>query len=727
MRCSTGLSSYLRSVLPAIAFLLTGLLTACSGGSMSPAPSGSNPTPTPIPPSPPQQLTVTGGGQVRVGSTAQFSAMLDSTANPAVTWEVNGTAGGSASSGTISSGGLYTTPASVPSPSTVTITAVTVATPSVSGAATESILNPLPTVTSTKATLVSGSSYLLDVQGTGFISGSQIQMNGQSVTTNYLSGTDLQANIMVPSGTTTVAVNVVNPDPGGTASPTSNVSVLQATLTTAARLLDQATFGLTLSDIANVQQIGVENYLTQQFNTPATLEPDISNPPPAVCMSNNLVPCQYSEWWQVALTGQDQLRQRVAFALGEMCVISTDSVNALAVTPYANLLAKDAFGNFYDLIHDVTLSPAMGIYLNMLDSNVAPQGQIANENYARELMQLFTIGLVMLNPDGTIQLDGNGQPIPTYTQAQVQAFAKAYTGWTYALPGGGAPTTFPNVKADYDDLMAPVESHHDMTSKILLNGTTLPAGQSAEQDLKGALTNLFDHPNVGPFVSKQLIQHLVTSTPSPAYVARVGAVFANDGNGVRGNMQAVVHAILTDEEARAGDTDPTFDGGHLREPVLWLTAIMRGLGYTNTDPNQSYASLSTYSNQLSEIPYRSPSVFNFFPPSYVIPGTTLNAPEFGLENTASANLRLSLADSLVANKISGFKVDLSATGALGQIAASSPANLVDTLGTVFMHGQMPDEMRSTILSQVQGLSDPAQRVRVAVYLVITAPQYLVIH
>ena len=725
MRCSTRLSSYSRSVLLAMAFLITGLLAACSGGSMSPAPSSSTPTPTV--PSTPQQLSVTGGGQVRVGSTAQFNATLDGMPNPAVTWEANGAAGGSAASGAISTGGLYTAPANAPSPNTVTITAVSTASPGVSGTATESILNPLPTVTGAKATLVSGSSYLLDVQGTGFVSGSQIQINGQSVTTNYLSNTDLQANVTVSGGTSTVSIDVVNPDPGGTASSMSNVSVLQATLTTAARLLDQATFGPTLNDIANVQQIGVENYLAQQFNTPATLEPDIPNPPPPVCMSNNLTPCEYSEWWQVALTGQDQLRQRVAFALGEMFVISTDSVNARAVTPYANLLAKDAFGNFYDLMHDVTLSPGMGIYLNMLDGNVAPAGQIANENYARELMQLFTIGLVMLNPDGTVQLDGNGQPIPAYTQAQVQAFAKAYTGWTYALPGGGAPGAFPNVKADYDDLMAPVDSHHDMTSKILLNGTTLPAGQSAEQDLTGALTNIFNHPNVGPFVCKQLIQHLVTSTPSPAYVTRAAAVFANDGNGVRGNMQAVVHAILTDEEARTGDTDPTFDGGHLREPVLWMTAVMRGLGYTNTDPNQSYVSLSTYSTQLSEIPYRSPSVFNFFPPSYVIPGTKLNAPEFGLENTASANLRLSLADRFVANKVSGFTVDLSANGALGQIAASNPANLVDTLGTLFMHGQMPDEMRSAILSQVQGLSDPAQRVRVAAYLVITAPQDLIIH
>ena len=170
--------------------------------------------------------------------------------------------------------------------------------------------------------------------------------------------------------------------------------------------------------------------------------------------------------------------------------------------------------------------------------------------------------------------------------------------------------------------MVAVESAHDMTSKTLLNGTVLAAGQTAEQDLQGALTNIFNHPNVGPFVCKQLIQHLVTSTPSPAYVARISAVFANNGNGVRGDMQAVIRAILEDQEARAGDTDPTYDGGHLREPMLWMTNFLRAVGFTNTDANGSYFSLSNYSNNLSERPYRSGSVFNFFPPSYVIPGTT---------------------------------------------------------------------------------------------------------
>jgi hypothetical protein len=191
-------------------------------------------------------------------------------------------------------------------------------------------------------------------------------------------------------------------------------------------------------------------------------------------------------------------------------------------------------------------------------------------------------------------------------------------------------------------------------------------------------------------------------------------------------MQAVTRAILEDTEARAGDTDPLFDGGHLREPMLWITNFLRAVGFTNTDANGSYFALSNRSNALGERPFRSASVFNFFPPGYVIPQSTLNAPEFELENTASAILRLSLANALVNNNIAGFNVDLSATGTLGQIAAASPDQLVDTLSVMFMHGQMPAQMRSEIVNSI-GVLGAAQRVRVAAYLVISSPQYKVMH
>jgi len=650
------------------------------------------------------------------------------TTNTSVTWQVNNVTGGNSSVGTISASGMYTPPASLPANNPVTVSAVSVASPAASGSAQLNIYNPVPVVSSATATLVSGTNFALDVKGTSFVTGAQITAAGNALSTTFVSSTELQANVTLSGGTTSLSVLVSNPNPGSASSSSINAQILQASITAAARLLDQATFGPTLTDISNVQQVGLSSYIQQQFATPTTLLPDIPATLPALCSANNSpTPCEESEWWQTALTGPDQLRQRVAFALSEIFVISSGSDNARTITYYHNMLAQDAFTNFSTIMHDVTISPGMGAYLNMLNSAKAPTGQIANENYARELMQLFTIGLVMLNQDGTLQHDGSGNTIPTYTQDQVQAFARAYTGWTYATSTGGSSTKFPNKTANYFAPMAPVESYHDTSAKTLLNGTVLAAGQTSTQDLNAALANIFAHPNVGPFICKQLIQHLVTSTPSPAYVARVSAVFANNGSGVRGDMQAVISAILLDQEARAGDTNPAFDGGHLREPILWITDALRGLGFTNNSSTGSYYGLSNQSSKLNQQPYRSGSVFNFFPPSYVIPETTLNAPEFDLENTASAILRLTLANTIVFNKISGINIDLSATSSLGQLAASSPASLVDTLGEIFMHGQMPSQMRTDIINTISTISDAGQRTRVAVYLVITSSQYKVMH
>jgi uncharacterized protein (DUF1800 family) len=679
---------------------------------------------------PPQQqpsVAVSGANQVRLGSTANFTATVSNLANTAVTWQVSGVAGGNSTVGTITAAGVYTPPAKIPTNNSVNVTAVSVASPSVSGSAAVSILNPIASIATAEASPVSGTSYALEVDGTSFVNGAQIQAGGANVTTTFVSATELEATVAIPNGTTALSVNVSNPSPGAAASNAVNAAIYVTTVPTAARLLDQATFGPSLATIRQVQSTGVDAWITQQFNTPDTPLANIPSPLPALCLAANTpTNCEESEWWQTVLTGPDQLRQRVAFALSEIFVISTDTDNATTVTYYHNTLAQDAFTNFYTVMHDVSVSPGMGAYLNMLDSAKAPAGEIPNENYPRELMQLFTLGLDLLNDDGSLQLDGSGNPIPAYTQAQVQEFAAAYTGWTYATASGGVPTKFPNNTANYLAPMVAVESEHDASSKTLLNGTVLPGGQTAEEDLQGALTNIFNHANVGPFVCKQLIQHLVTSTPSPAYVARISAIFANNGNGVRGDMQAVIRAILEDTEARAGDTNPTYEGGHLREPMLWITNYLRAVGFTNTDANSSYFSLSNYSNNLNERPYRSGSVFNFFPPSYVVPGTTLNAPEFDLENTASAILRLSLADSLVNNKITSFSIDLSATSALGQLAAASPGQMVDMLGTIFMHGQMPTDMRTEIVSAISGLGT-AQQVRVATFLVITSSQYKVMH
>jgi uncharacterized protein (DUF1800 family) len=687
------------------------------------------------PATPQPSVLISGATATRLAGTTQFTVTVTGATSSAVTWQVNGTTGGSSSIGTISATGLYTAPAVMPTNTSVVITAISTGSTSISGSVTESLQNPIPVVSSSNATQVGNTlNYTVIVNGIGFVPSSVIEVNGVAQTTTYISATQLSTTAALTSGTTSIAVLVSNPDPGAilSAAITDPVAYIATTPIVAARILDQTTFGPTAAAIAHVQAIGLNAYLAEQFAQPTTLLAAIPTAPlPNLCLSSNTAyPCAESEWWQTAITGNDQLRQRVAFALSEMFVVSTQSIPGQSIPQFHNALANDAFGNFYTIMNDVTLAPAMGGYLNMLNSakpaTVNGIVQIANENYSRENMQLFTIGLFKLNQDGTPQLDGSGNMIPSYTQAQVQAFARAYTGWTYGVAGGGTPAKFPNPTADWSDPMAAVESAHDVASKALLDGTTLPANQTAEQDLTGALTNIFNNANVAPFVCTQLIQHLVTSTPSAGYVGRVTAVFRDNGSGVRGDMKAVLTAILTDQEARAGDTNASYNGGHLREPILFITAMMRALNFTNTDPNASWDNLSNYSNNLSERPYRANSVFNFFPPDYVIPGTTTNAPEFDIENSATAILRLSLADSIVNNKISSFNVDLSNTSALGVMAAN-PTTLTDYLGMLLMHSQMPTNMRSTIINAITPLTSNAQRVRIALYLIVTSSQYKVIH
>jgi uncharacterized protein (DUF1800 family) len=406
---------------------------------------------------------------------------------------------------------------------------------------------------------------------------------------------------------------------------------------------------------------------------------------------------------------------------------------------YLNLLGNDAFGNYRTIMTDMTLAPNMGYYLNMVNSGVAPAGQIANENYAREIMQLFTMGLSLLNPDGTTQTDSNGNPIPAYSEAQVEAFARVFTGWTYANSDGSVPSAF-NSARNFRHPMVAVEWEHDETAKTLLNGTTLPAGQSAEEDLQGALDNIFAHPNLGPFICRQLIQHLVSGDPSPAYVERVAEVFNNNGNGVRGDMKAVITAILMDEEARAGDTQSGDEmesspanpsGGHLREPLLWTTNVIRGLNGVLVNPSDKYALgnyMGTQMTSMGETPYGQPDVFNFFHTEYVIPQTTINSPEFELENTGTIAPRQTRADQLVANQVPGLVIDLTPTSQIGKLAVA-PAALVDYLGMIFMHSQMPSDMRTVIINEVASIPDTQLviRAQVAAYLVLSSSQYKVIH
>jgi uncharacterized protein (DUF1800 family) len=684
-------------------------------------------------------LTATGVDGVNTGyadmdSTVAMSATVTGSLQTAVNWSLTD------SVGSISSSGVYTPPGTLnPNAHHARIIATLASNPAITAYYWLDIINGVPTVTSASPDIVpAGATTTVTITGTGFVPTTVVEVNGAAVPTTYLSPTSIVGQISVGANATgNLSVQADTATQHGGLSDSFPVAIsAPISETAAARLLDQTTFGPTTGLIQHVQQEGVTAWLSEQFNTPQTVLPLLPAVVPSYCGSivgdpGSALPsvfCFESEWWQAAITGNDQLRQRVAFALSELFVISGVGFEwGQEEQNYANMLSADAFTNWSKIVGDVTINPAMGFYLNLLNSQKASGTLIANENYARENMQLFNLGLVLLNQDGSPQLDGSGNQIPAYTQAQVQAFARAFTGWTYANPDGSTPTVFP-VAPNYYNLLVPIESWHDETAKTLLNGTTLPAGQSAAQDMANALANVFQHPNVPPFVSLQLIQHLVKSDPSPGYISRVAAVFTDNGNGVRGDMQAVLMAIFTDPEARAGDTAPQASDGHLREPILWMTGVMRGLGYVNVDPNDFWHNLSVDLQTLDEVPYESPAVFNFFPPSYVIPGTTLNAPEFGLENTATVTARLTWADRLVTNQMAGFNVDLSATSPLGQIAASQgPSALVQALNNLFLYGTMDSNTAAAITNEISAMSDPAQQVRVATYLVITSPPYLVLH
>jgi uncharacterized protein (DUF1800 family) len=505
------------------------------------------------------------------------------------------------------------------------------------------------------------------------------------------------------------------------------------------RLLEQSTFGPNDTLLAHVQSVGVQVFLNEQFAAPASRYPALKYVPAGqqatFCPTDPDPQCPrdyYSlfllqnAFFADALAAADQLRQRVAFALSQILVTSGLDVNfAYGMSTYQQILRDSAFGNYEDILTRVTLSSVMGDYLNMVN-NDKPAGDVSpNENYAREVLQLFSTGVWKLNPDGTQTLDATGAPIPTYDQDDtIEGFAHVFTGWTYpVLPGVPARTHNPkNFLGD----MVPIDTNHDKGTKTLLNGVTLPAGQSIQSDLTDAIHNIFIHPNLGPFIGKQLIQKLVTGDPTPQYVSRIAAVFDNNGQGVRGDLKAVVNAILTDPEARgAMKLDPGY--GKLREPALFTAAAARVL---NAASDGVY--LQQQSAQQGQSLFNPASVFNYYPPTYVLPGTSALAPEFAIQNSTTAINRYNFANALSFGTIAplatlpgaiGTKPDWTALSAL----AGDPNALLDKLDTLLMHGTMPAAMRAAILPAVNAVAatDNLMRAKTAFYLVVTSPQYQV--
>ena len=505
------------------------------------------------------------------------------------------------------------------------------------------------------------------------------------------------------------------------------------------RFLEQATFGPTDALVGHVVAVGISGYLAEQFAAPVTKYSRFPYVPAGqqatFCAADPNPHCGrdyytlfllQNEFFRNALAGNDQLRQRVAFALSQIMVTSGLDINvAYGMAAYQQIFLDHAFGNFEDILAKVTLSSVMGDYLNTVNNDKPSPGVNPNENYARELLQLFSIGVWELKPDGTQLLDAQGKAIPSYDQDTIEAFAHVFTGWTYPQLPGVAQRKH-NQKNFLGDMVG-VASNHDAGAKTpLLEGGSLPGGQPMQSELTAAIRNIFTHPNVGPFIAKQLVQKLVTGDPSPKYVARVAAAFDNNGLGVRGDMKAVIRAVLTDAEARgAVKLDPGY--GKLREPVLYMTGIARALG-TQTDG----VYFGSQSGALGQRLFYPASVFNYYPPTYVVPGTASVGPEFAIQNTSTAINRYNFANTLVFGTVAPIATLPGAIGtqpdwsALTAVAGDANA-LLDKLDTLLLHGTMTAGARAAILPAIAAVpaTNPLTRAKTAFYLVATSSQYQV--
>jgi len=541
---------------------------------------------------------------------------------------------------------------------------------------------------------------------------------------------------------------------GGGSTDTGPAPIPPPTEAEAGRLLSQATFGATDADIEQVRATTIEAWIRSQISAPA------STPTHQAFLETRLVELRqttptaqlfpdlfYDSWWRTAVNSPDQLRQRVAFAYSQIFVISagSDGIDPRGAGSYYDMLTANAFGNYRDLLQAVTLHPMMGRYLTYL-GNVkedAAGTRTPDENYAREVMQLMTIGLFQLNTDGTPKVDLNGRPVAAYTQADISGLARVFTGWSWYSPTPTNNTFFGGAR-DPDSAIRPMifySQYHSTSQKSFL-GVTIPASTTVDGpgDLKIALDTLFNHPNTGPFISRQLIQRLVTSNPSPAYVQRVAGVFNNNGAGVRGDMAAVITAILMDPEARSASvaSDPAY--GKLREPVLRMTHMLRAFNSTSTTGKWQVRSTSA-NTSLGQSPLNASSVFNFWRPGYVPPATTalggrgLAAPEFQIVNEVTNAGYVNTITQVVNTGLGvGNDVRLSTSNEI--LLAEKPDQLADRLNRVLLSGQMSAALRKRVIDSVnsyavsstdanQAAQARTNRVKAALLIVMTSPEYLV--
>jgi uncharacterized protein (DUF1800 family) len=641
---------------------------------------------------------------VVLGATQQFTA-----AN-ATSW--------SAISGTVTSTGLYTAPSVMPASGTDTVAATN---SYGSGSAKVTLIsNVAPVIQSLSMPSLPLGVFSMTITGTGFGSYSKATLGSSTLSVTAYSATSLSVsgfagtsgnvNLVVTNGSISsqpylVQVGLSNP---------------QVSAAAARRFLEQAAFGPTPADALHVQQIGFQSWINEQLAMPPVSSYS------AVASQGGMATALLTN----AVTNPDQLRQRVAFALSQIFVTSLNKlIWNQAMAPYQQMLLNDAFVNYRQLLGDVTLSPGMGQYLDMANNAKAnPSANIvANENYAREVLQLFSLGTKLLNPDGTPQYDSNNLPVPTYSQFTITEFARVFTGWTYA-PAPGNPVVW-GAYVNQNGPMVPYAPMHDTGSKTLLNSFVSPAGISAQQDLNNALDNIYNHSNAGPFIGTLLIQHLVKSNPSLAYVQRVAAAFANNGQGVRGDLGAVITAILLDPEARANDNggnDQATDG-HLQEPALLIAGMVRAFGGQMTLQNYYAYDLTNLNQDI----FNAPSVFNYYSPFYRAPGTPLFGPEFQLDTPNNSILRANVVAGLFSaynNAIQtygpGTTVDLTPFVSL----ASTPSVLADALDLTLTHGTMPNSMKQTLINAITvEAGGNISRVETGCYLILTSSFYNVWH
>ncbi|HSW50761.1 MAG TPA: DUF1800 family protein, partial [Bryobacteraceae bacterium] len=601
-------------------------------------------------------------------------------------------------------------PAVLPASAAVIVTAISRFDPTVRASAVVNLQNPLPVLASVAPNPLNPGATIVAINGTGFAGGATVYIAGVAVPTTFVSSTRLTANatIAMPVGRL-AAVRVANPNPGAATSAPLAAPVRPASekmpYGEAVRFLEMTTWGPTPSSVVELQTLGRDAWLAAQFAKPASKWPDPNSTIETVGRLQNA-------FWDIALSGDDQLRQRASFALAQVLVVSAARNRQFQqMVSYQRLLGDHSFGSYRDLLTAITLSGAMGDYLDMVNNDRAnpATGTVANENFARELLQLFSVGLVQLDPQGVPLIVG-GNTVPEYDQATIAELAKVMTGWTYG-PTPGFASVWRNMPYYFAPMVA-FEDRHDTGQKQigLPVPCVIPAGGTAANDLNDAIDCLFRQANVAPFVAYRLIQRLVMSDPSPAYVGRVANVFRSS----QGDLTRVITAALTDPEAQGLGT------GKLAEPILYATGLLRALDAKVTTP----ASLTGLATGMGQTPLAPPTVFSYFSPDYRIPGLTPSpvAPEFQAMNASTALARANFAYRLVTNGISsGISVDL----ANWQDLAGTPADLVEAINQALFRGEMDAAVREVLIAAASGSSNRLSRVRSALYAAAASPQYQV--